>query len=79
MYFGPRVYQEMFLVIEATDFLPGIRVGERGQPHHLVFETEEPLQHTLFSGEARGCQTLAEVLSELGQSVCVLMEVVKVE
>ena len=79
MYLGPRVNQEMFLIIKATDPLPGIGVGERSQPHHLVLETEEPLQHTLLCGEARGCQTLAEVVAELGQRVCVLMEVVKVE
>ncbi len=79
MYLSPRVNQEMFLIIEATDLLPGIGVGERSEPHHLVLESEEPLQHTLLCGDARGGLTLAEVLAELGQRVCVLMEVVKVK
>lgn len=69
----------MFLVIEPTDFLPGVRVGEGRQPHHLVLVAEEPLENTFLGGEARRGQTLAEVVAEFGQRFRVLMKIVKVQ
>ena len=79
MHLGLRVYEEMFLVIEPTNFFPGVRVGERGEPHHLVLVAEESLEDAFLSGEARGGESLAEVVAEFGQGVCVLMQVVKVQ